>query len=209
MAQSLTLLAQDSPRSGHLHVLPLDCRPRGFSPPRRFRLHARSGIVAPQPDRIRTVASSLLGLSSRTARSRPPKPCHQELHTKTRSPNAFALTSFTGGPILVLSPLPELRRTPPMWTDGRTPLCNSAETALQRLVGRAKIAFPGTRAPFEELHSRTAEQPSLTVRAPSSLRCPPSLGNLTRPRGLLSVRKTRPQSHVAVTDPESSPSMGF
>lgn len=88
MAQSLTLLAQDSPRSGHLHVLPLDCRPRGFSPPRRFRLHDRSGIVAPQPDRIRTVASSLLGLSpkqldldhrSPVTRNSTPKPAHRTL----------------------------------------------------------------------------------------------------------------------------------
>jgi hypothetical protein len=56
-------LARLSPRTGHLHVLPVDCRPRGFSPPRRFGLQLRSGILAPQPDRIHIVSSSLKALS--------------------------------------------------------------------------------------------------------------------------------------------------
>lgn len=81
---------------------------------------------------------------------------------------------------------------------------------------RATVAIPGTSAPFEELHSRTAT-PCITAGTASSSFTPlPSSHSRksgcrqsARPRGLLSVRKTRPRPRVSAGLSESFPSMGF
>jgi len=44
--------------TGHHHVLPIDRRPRGFSPPRRFGVRVRSEHVAARTDRVHTVSGS-------------------------------------------------------------------------------------------------------------------------------------------------------
>lgn len=82
--------------------------------------------------------------------------------------------------------------------NGAKETCGSCEDRLSRYACTLR------RTPLP--HSR----PAISDRScPPAVAPPPSLGCFTRPRGLLSVRKTRPQSHVAVTDLESSPSMGF
>jgi hypothetical protein len=67
---------------------------------------------------------------------------------------------------------PELRRTLPhldRWTMHRaTTLQRRALQTCRTLRVSALVAFPGTRTPFEERHSRTASRVITDPTAPSS-----------------------------------------
>ena len=163
------------------------------------------------------------------ARQRPPEPPLPEdspatprsLHpvlTGTAGPSR--VTSLAGGWMPGCPTRRRFRRIRPDWTDGRCTVRRHRQDEPDDTDGRIGFVrlslLPGTRTPFEERHSRTAT-PGITARTAPSPFTPlpsphPRKGGCrqgARPRGLLSVRKTRPRTRVAASYPESFPSMGF
>lgn len=171
-------------------MLHIGCRPRGFSPPRRFGFQPRSGNVAPQPDRIRTVSGSREAVSN---------PDSLDPTTEDLLPGPFTTPALTG-PSRTHSPHGE-QRVPYIQSTGapKNPL------VLDRCP---RAAIPGTHAPLEEHHSRTVDPASLRDPHPRAVARPAARATCRpRPRG--SLRKTDPRTPVARSTPETFSSMGF
>jgi hypothetical protein len=162
---------RDSPRTGHLHVLPIDCRPRAFSAPRRFRLHDRSENVALQPDRVRTVSDSLTALSGFELDSDHRTPCCQRHPGPTaRLPDPLESAPLTGGCTADASEQHRFRRTRPTRTDGRCTARRPFRDELCGTVGR--IGSCDCRLPRYTLHPSKNVTPAQRLR-PSLARLPP------------------------------------
>lgn len=157
-----------APRSCHHHVLPLDCRPRGLSPPRRFGFQTRSGNIAPQPDRVHTVAGSRKRpVKDLLVRRHPPSRCRQLTPPGSDLLRALAHTHLTVGSIPDMPALQSLRRDLSARADGRGTVRSNRRSGRTTHRACAASPFPVRVAPFEELHLPTAVQSSLTVRASS------------------------------------------
>lgn len=136
-------------------MLPVDCRPRGFSPPRRFGLQLRSGNVAPLPDRIHIVSSSLQS---------PLGPWLDTIHRRFRC-RTLSLYTDPSDPSRSHPPrggldVPHIQPTqppkrPPCWTDGCRTVIPLPKRRGRR-IGTCNVALPDVRAPYEERHSHTA-----------------------------------------------------
>jgi hypothetical protein len=153
-------------------VLHLDCRPRGFSPPRRFGFHLRSGNFAPQPDRIHIVSSYPKSLSTPGLGPDHRNVRHRTLPTQ-RDLRASRLTHLAMGSLSAMSNLTRLPKKPgPTGPMDAAPHENRPKWIPRRLGSVRKASLPDVRAPFEERHSLTASSTSLSIPAPSPFALP-------------------------------------
>jgi len=200
-------------RTGQLHLLPVDCRPRGFSPPHRFRFQGRSGIVAPQPDRIRIV------FGSKADSHRPPRhhPQPDPLPNRIASED---LSEPRGSTPLAECPLSRLPRlTPAPKNDGPAGLMDAAPLYRPPKRPAESIGFYALPPSPMRMHpSKNATLAQLLTHhcasyAPSSFSTAASERERSTQRGptsrLSSEQETRLQTRVATSFPKSSPSMGF